>query len=263
MLQASINLVLVLFLSAASYSVLGAPFGQNSQIIPTEAAEGVENVLLPNISPSSMQLAPPFMQGAVPETQDSNTSNTISPALSDTVTNNSKWTSISGTWQPSTTGVQAGEAAKNTQGIAVRPVPFASPNLDISTSFTINKLHPNTASYVSIVYSWVDQHNYKYSGIMSYNNQTYVYFSTVSNGVLSVDPPSFPYLGPINDLDINPGDPVRMTLSLRENLETLRVNGFETEKESVDSNATAYVGLSYFRVGNILFHQFDVKQNTD
>jgi hypothetical protein len=172
------------------------------------------------------------------------------------------WRIISGKWQPTADGVQAGDTSYSLHNIVVRPVTFNSSDLSIDTSFTINSLAPNTASYVSIVYSWIDQKNFKIAGIGLWNSDTvpglrgaYADFGSVRNGTLVWDP-AWP--GVKIESNSFPREPINMRLSLRDSSEELFVNGAQVlQRESSDSTGSGYVGLSYGRVQDIVFHQFN------
>jgi hypothetical protein len=262
----SLKMVLVLLLCVTmSNTIVDATIGYNSEIFSVEATKSQQNVTSSNLSSSSMQVAStypfPWMPSPASDNEVDSAPGTILSPVNDT---SNKWTIVSGNWQPTANGVQAGaDYTKNPPGIVVRPIQFTSQNLDISTSFTINSLPPPPpapVSYIAIVYSWIDRSNYKYSGIAITENKTYVHHTTVRDGEEFVDPP---WPGTRVDLEINPGDLVRMILSLRENSQVLNVNGIEVRKDSVGNNASGYAGLLYSRVGDVLFHQFDVRQIRD
>ena len=157
--------------------------------------------------------------------------------------------------------MQAGDNFSTLHNIIVRPVKFASTDLDINTSFTIRSLDRDTANYISIVYSWIDPQNYKYAGITFFDNQAFIDFGTVSNGTLSWNPP---WPGSRIDLDWNSADPIRMTLSLRDNSQELNVNGMESlNEDSEDNYESGYVGLAYGRVQDVIFHQLDINREVD
>jgi hypothetical protein len=114
------------------------------------------------------------------------------------------------------------------------------------------------ASYIAIVYSWIDIKNFKYAGITLLNNQTYSFFTTVRDAeTYMANGTEWP--GTKIDLDIKPGDLVRMALLLRDNSEVLNVNGIEVNNNSVENNINSYAGLFYSRVEDVLFHNFDLK----
>jgi hypothetical protein len=249
-----------LLLVATSYSIANAPSAQNWENINVYAMKGALKTPLQTDSPTSFQVVSnylfPFMRDV-----GSETSNPTPTPSSNTSNTGNNWTIISGKWMPTANGVQAGDNSSGVLNSMVRPITFNSTDLDITTSFTIRTLDRNVTNYISIVYSWKDPQNYKFAGITINKDGTFADFGTLTNGTLSWDP-SWP--GSSIDLDWIPGDPIRMTLSLGDNSRELDLNGIGSlQEDSVDENESGYIGLSYGRVQDAVFHQFDIRENTE
>ena len=196
-----LDLLLAFFLSTAiPYLILGASLGQNYEMISLDAIKDTQNVPSEPLSLDTLQFKSsyylfPFMRNLISEDNetfdrisldDSSTTNSTEITNTDNASNTVK--AISGRWAPVATGVQAGDNFSTLHNIIVRPVTFASTDLDIDTSFTIKSLDRDAPNYISIVYSWIDPQNYKYAGITFLDDQAFVDFGTVSNGNLSWDP---------------------------------------------------------------------------
>jgi hypothetical protein len=241
--------------------IIGIPFGNNWESLSVQATGQIPSprtsVSLPVSNHGTYNYSFPFIQGLVRENEFNNTPDTNSLLTSNTSKN---WKIITGNWRLAANGVQTGaDYTRNPPGILLNPNLFNFSELRISSSFTINSLPPNAASYVAIVHSWMDIYNFKYSGIAIADNKTFVQFTSIRDGDTFVDPP---WPG-TRISDINPGDVVNMTLSLEENAEAVNVNGIEVRKNSGGNNASGYAGLLYSRVEDVIFHKFVVGNITD
>lgn len=170
---------------------------------------------------------------------------------------------ISGNWKFLGDGLYAGDKSDKLQNILLSPI--SSKNFNMSTAFKINVLDPKITSYVSLIYSWVDDQNYQYAGITIYKNDVYLSFATVNNGKTSFEP-SWPGLK--TDLYWYPGELFNLTLSIIGNKtndnhqERLFLNGINYLQREYQSKP-GQLGLSYGRIQDIVFDDFKVQDSDE
>ena len=165
------------------------------------------------------------------------------------------WTSISGKWKFSKTGLLAGDESIRIENILLSSI--SSRTFNATTSFSVNDLDPKSVSYASIVYSWIDPANYRYAGINIFNNDIYVHFATVNNGKTSIYPP---WPGIKTNLFWKPGERFDLKLSVDaiKGLERLSLNGIEYLRQP-NHGESGRLGLSYGRIHDLVFHSFKLE----
>ncbi|HEY7227750.1 MAG TPA: hypothetical protein VH481_06465 [Nitrososphaeraceae archaeon] len=137
--------------------------------------------------------------------------------------------------------------------------PISSKDSVISTSFRITDISPKDANYVSIVHSWIDNKNYKYTGIMVFKNSIYVDFATVTNGKLSYLPK---WPGIKTDFHWKPGTLFNLKVIDHSNINEVEftLNGTRYVGHSLASDIhnpePGYAGLSYNRVKKVVFDYY-------
>ena len=186
---------------------------------------------------------------------------------------NGKWDIVSGTgkWEPNAGALEVGDNIRHSLKNNILSPVISPTNSNISTSFALKDLNSSDPTYASIIHSWIDSKNYKVAGVTLYpkaneslgsstSYEIYAYFATVVNGEEFWDPP---WPGSKIGLDWDPGDPIRITLSLRANSQGLNVNGMDylhkDFNSSNSSNKVGPVGLSFGRVHDGEFHYFSVE----
>ena len=168
--------------------------------------------------------------------------------------NSNDWRIISGNWNYLNDGLHGGDTSNNPSRIILSP--SISENFTINTSFMINKITPDTSSYISVIYSWKDPDNYKAAVINILNENVYVSFVTVNEGN-EYRNPKWP--GNITNLKLNHDTLFNMTLSTRTNSTDLILNNKELLHEE-QSNTYGYIGLGYGRIRDVVFDHFQITQ---
>jgi len=173
------------------------------------------------------------------------------------------WNIISGKWNYTSAGLEAGEKSQNTNNVILSPVASSSKNFTASTLFRVNGLaNSSAASYVSIIYSWVNPADYEYAGIMLYNNAVYLYSTAVENGNVTTYP-AWP--GMKTDLKWKEGDLINMTLSIQneplgKQRHVIFLNGTKYLLGESNSIPTGKLGLSYSRIQDVMFNSFKIQE---
>ncbi len=168
---------------------------------------------------------------------------------------NHYWSAISGTWQIVHSRLFSGDESGRLENILLSPV--SSRIFKADTSFSVERLNPNVANYASIVYSYIDDRNYRYAGINIYNNSLYVYFAKVTDGKTSFYP-AWP--GMNTGLGWQQGERFNLTLVIdnKSRLEHLLLNSFEYLQQQYNGKS-GRLGLSYGRMHDLAFTNFKVE----
>jgi hypothetical protein len=177
------------------------------------------------------------------------------------------WVILSGNWKFSSSGlhgldkVDSDDVSNNLNNVILKPIIAENPST-IKTSFSISDMDESVPNYANIIYSYIDQRNYKQAGINIYNDDIYALVSSVRNGnvIQDVDWP-----GIKTDLKWIPtGTHFDMKLAINGTNQDLIINGTEylsyNDTKPVENGN---VGLSYSRMKDILFNQFEMKTLND
>ena len=165
------------------------------------------------------------------------------------------WTVVSGQFQPSGSGLMAGDQSNNPSAVILSHVYSKEPN--VSTVFSTQSLDPQVASYVSIIHHWIDAKNYGYAGVTLLNSKIYVSNTKVTNGVTSVDPP---WPGLVTEVKWTTGANYNLTLSTHNSTTSLYLNG-KNYLSFGDDETQGTIGLGYGRLQNVKFSYFDATIN--
>jgi hypothetical protein len=178
----------------------------------------------------------------------------------DALQNSKKWTIISGNWTFSEDSIHGGSHDNTTSllhNIVLDPEP--STNLTkVTTSVEVNKLDNSTANYASIVYSFIDDENYKHAGINVYNNAIYAVAYSIDDGNEAAVP-SWP--GIQTDLTWTPGAILNITLFDYGSSLGLVINGTEYLTIEDSEMSQGSIGLNYGRIQDISFDDYQAESN--
>lgn len=157
------------------------------------------------------------------------------------------WMPISGTWQNTPEGFQAGSL--NEQQDAILLDSRYVRDFNASLNFKLLSGDPVSLNYVSLIYDWKDQNNYKYAGIMFQAEKSYAYFVSNINGILTSSP-AWPGLD--TGIHWQFGDSFNLTVTLSGTNLSLFTNGskcISTEGFFTGGN----LGIRMTRFNQVLF----------
>jgi hypothetical protein len=161
------------------------------------------------------------------------------------------WREISGTWQYKGDGLAAGRKGEYQDAIILSPVSGRNFTADICFRLVDGDL--KVANYVSIIYDWRDNQNFKYAGLMfDGSGAVYAYFSSYEDGKATVYP-SWPGLN--TGLRWRFGDSFNLTLSAQSGLLSLYVNGARCLSR-VEKTDGGRLGIRMTRFYQVLFSSF-------
>jgi hypothetical protein len=161
------------------------------------------------------------------------------------------WREISGTWQYTGDGLAAGRKGEYQDAIILSPISGRNFTADICFRLVDGDL--KVANYVSIIYDWRDNQNFKYAGLMfDGSGAVYAYLSSYEDGKATVYP-SWPGLN--TGLRWRFGDSFNLTLSAQGDLLSLYVNGARclSRMEKTDGGR---LGIRMTRFYQVLFSSF-------
>jgi hypothetical protein len=146
--------------------------------------------------------------------------NIAQQSLNDTFSDSADWIPISGIWQHTAAGLQGGSPSDQQDAIILGSQDVQ--NFSASLNFKLMSGDPNSLNYISLIYDWENQNNYKYSGIMFQGDKGYAYFASNTNGDL-VSYPKWPGLD--TGMHWKFGDSFNLTISLMGKKADLYING--------------------------------------
>lgn len=165
----------------------------------------------------------------------------------------SSWAVVKGSWQMIYGGLFGGEVGKYGEGIILSQVSAQN----FTAFFKAKPLSGNmtVANYVSLVYSWVDQKNYRIAEIMfSQDGYIYVHFRIIINGVEQAIPI---WPGTKTSLKWDFGNEYNITVTVNGTLNQISINNkpyLSIELENIPGR----IGLRYFRFYQITFDDFTI-----
>lgn len=194
--------------------------------------------------------------------KDSNTILTFDPPSR---YNSEQWVTMSGHWKNESKSLIAGNGkTSDISNVALKQVPISSDTLSIDTSFRDLQEFSNEANYISIVYSWKDTRNFDFGGINVLRNNTYVYFANMRDGQVNYEP-AWP--GNSTKIKLNLNDILNMKITIDRYQSRLFLNGSlyltvpHSQTRDYFVSEPKYVGLSYGRLKNIVFDDFNVHES--
>ena len=170
-----------------------------------------------------------------------------------------KWNVISGYWSYSGESLHGGTNTNAVENIIIRK-PVTENLTELSTSFHVNSLNKNISNYVSLIYSFVDNRNYRYTGINFLEDDIYVNSYKVENGQRSGE---FIWPGVKTNLKWNPGSLYELKLIIQNASHYLVINGTKYHlfnDKSLGKNG--YVGLEYNGVKDLDFKDYGRKDSS-
>jgi hypothetical protein len=165
-------------------------------------------------------------------------------------TQDTGWQQISGTWQYTSSGLEAGKPGEFQDAIILTP--FSAQNFTASLGFQIIDANSSVSNYVSMIYDWEDEENFKYTGLMfDGSGDVNAFFSVVENGEIT----NFPeWPGLYTGLSWQNGASFNLTVSVQGNNSTLFING--SKYLSIESNANGLLGVRVTRFYKVLLTSF-------
>jgi hypothetical protein len=177
--------------------------------------------------------------------------NILRRSFEDNFTQWGGWTAVSGTWVYKTDGLHAGKLGEYENAVILSPI--SAQNFTVSLSFKLLDGDLKVENYVSIVYDWRDENNFKYTGLVFKSDGiVYAYVASCENGNTTQYPP-LPGLN--TGLRWHLGDSFNLTVSINRNTATLCING--TDYLTAQSIAGGgRIGISMGRFYQVLFTKF-------
>jgi hypothetical protein len=161
------------------------------------------------------------------------------------------WTPFSGTWNYTNEGLEAGKHGEYQDAISLSPL--STRNFTASLTFKLLDGDIKALNYISIIYDWKDQNNYK-AGVLLFDSSGNIYTYIVSiNGGEGKCYPSWP--GFNTGLKWRFGDRLNLTLSVNDNMATIYVNGSMLLTGHSDISG-GRLGIRATRFYNVLFTSF-------
>jgi hypothetical protein len=184
---------------------------------------------------------------------DPPSNNTLKESFKDDFSSKSGWKPVSGTWQYVGRGLQAGKQAEYQDAIILSPI--SAQNFTASLSFNPLEGDTKVANYVSIIFDWENEKNFKYAGLLfDSSGVIYAYISSCTDGNVIIYPP---WLGLNTGLKWQLGNPYNLTLSVRGKKVLLYVNG--TQCLSADVMVSGgRLGIRSTHFYKVLFTSFKV-----
>ena len=167
------------------------------------------------------------------------------------------WKPISGSWQHVNGGLQAGRRGEYEDAIILSSI--SAQNFTASLCFKPLEGDTKVANYVSIIFDWKDEKNYKYGGLMFDNSgKVYAYISSCVDGEIT-NYPSWPGLQ--TGLNWQFGDFYNLTISVGGESVSLYVNG--TQYLSIQTTINGgQLGVRTTRFYKVLFTSFKANTST-
>jgi hypothetical protein len=177
--------------------------------------------------------------------------NILENNFEDNFTNENGWTLVSGTWQYTGSGLEAGKPGQYQDAIFLSPI--AGQNFTTSVSFKPLEGDLKVENYVAVIYDWKDQTDYNCAELMfDSSGNVYAYFSLCQNGQVT-NYPAWPGLE--TGLKWQFGNSFNLTVSVQGEDTTLNVNG--TQYLSMKSSITGgQLGIMTTRFYQVLFTGF-------
>jgi hypothetical protein len=177
--------------------------------------------------------------------------NIVRDKFYDNFTQKRGWREVSGTWQYTGNGLVAGKRGEYQDAIILSPL--SGKNFTVSISFKPADGDLKVANYVSIVYDWKDERNFKYAGLMfDGSGIVYAYFSSYVDGNIVVYPQ---WPGLKTGLRWRFGDSFNLTLSVQGDTLSLFVNGTLCLSK-VEQTSGGRLGVRMQRFYKVFFSSF-------
>jgi len=183
---------------------------------------------------------------------DPPSNNTLKESFKYDFSSESGWKPISGTWQYVGRGLQAGKQAEYQDAVILSPI--SAQNFTASLSFNPLEGDTKVLNYVSIIFDWENEKNYKCAGLLfDSSGVIYAYISSCTDGNV-INYPPWPGLN--TGLKWQLGNSYNLTLSVRGEEVLLCVNG--TQCLSADTMVSGgRLGIRSTRFYKVLFTSFE------
>ena len=192
-----------------------------------------------------------FLYNTLVLSVDPPSGNILKQSFQDNFTQETSWRPISGTWKYTGNRLEAGSLGEYQDAIFLNPL--SAQNFTASLSFKPLDGNPKVSNYVSLIYDWENQGNYKYAGLMfDDTGDVYAYFSSYKNGEVTNYPP---WPGLKTSLKWKFGNFFNLTVSIQGEDAILYVNG--SQYLSTKSTASrGELGIRMTRFYQVLFTGF-------
>jgi hypothetical protein len=182
---------------------------------------------------------------------DPPSNNTLKESFKEDFSSESGWKPVSGTWQYVGRGLQAGKQAEYQDAVILSPI--SAQNFTASLSFNPLEGDTKVANYVSIIFDWENEKNFKYAGLLfDSSGVIYAYISSCTDGNV-INYPPWPGLN--TGLKWQFGNSYNLTLSVKGKKVLLYVNG--TQCLSADTMVSGgRLGIRSTRFYKVLFTSF-------
>ena len=161
------------------------------------------------------------------------------------------WNVVSGKWNITFDGLQAGDRTNEIERIILSPI--SANSFVAGTLFRVPENNNNqTAKYASIIYSYTNATYFKYANVIFSNGKIYLSLASVVDGVRSFYPnwPGVLLTKPVKD-----GSSLNLTISVDAKYERLILNGSRYVMKEGQSQP-GDIGLGYGRLDNLDFRSF-------
>jgi hypothetical protein len=178
--------------------------------------------------------------------------NPVEKSFEDNFSAENGWQPISGTWQYVEGGLEAGKLGEYQDAIFLSPV--SARNFTANINFKPLDGDIKVANYVSIIYDWKNQANYKYAGLtFDTDGDLHAYLASYANGQVT-NYPAWPGLK--IDLERQFGDSFNLTVSVQGTDAVLYING--SQYLSMKTRITGgLLGIRSTRFYQVLFTGFE------
>jgi len=167
--------------------------------------------------------------------------------------NYTQWSIVKGSWQMASEGLSGGKAGEYGEGIVLSPV-FAE---NFTASFSVRPVGGNATvlNYVGLVYSWIDQKNYRLADVF-FNSDGYVYvlLRTFVDGVEKTSP-AWPGIKTGVRWDF--GKELNVSVTVVGSVGNISIDGVTFLSTALD-NVPGKVGLRYYRLNQVSFSAFSI-----
>jgi hypothetical protein len=199
-----------------------------------------------------------FSYGTVVSSIDPPSTNIVEKTFDDNFSSVNGWQQISGTWQYTENGLEAGEPSAYEDAVSLSPV--LAENFTASINFSPIDCDQNVSNYVSLIYDWQDKANYNCAELL-FDSTGNVYASFVSNvNDQATNYPAWPGLN--TGLKWQLGDSFNLTASVQGAETSLYINGSQYLSMQSSIMNSGSIGLESNRFYQTLFTDFKVLSAT-
>jgi hypothetical protein len=182
---------------------------------------------------------------------DPPSNNILEKSFNDDFSSELGWKPVSGTWQYVSNGLQAGRQGEYQDAVILSPI--SAQNFTASLSFKPLEGDTKVANYVSIIFDWEDEKNYKCAGLLfDSNGVIYAYVSSCADGKVTVYPP---WLGLSTGLKWQFGNSYNLTVSVTGENVSLYVDGTKYLSTETAING-GQLGVRSTRFYKVVFTSF-------